>query len=314
MVLSVGEIAWFQQLGTAVSSVREKVWGGGSDVAPRCQGIHPTCADGSPPRFWDAPQDLREWRTFELADAMEQGLSRELTTHFVEPVRIGDEQRFLVRRSENRREYLLTTEQGDPLLLAQASVDGGKFDLFVAGSNDPPIALGPAFDLQANATRDEWTLRSMRCEQCEYRATRASMPRELARVSHYREEIGSSKAWCMDVTIPEVRKDGSCASWCPVCCGTGAADTGNKSTDLVMRRPTWNSRAKALTLDFFGRCSQASAKNIQLKVSGEAVGKDVSKVACLFGKTDTNTFTLDVRRPLGTVQAFAVALTTAHWC
>jgi len=183
--------------------------------------------------------------------------------------------------------------------------------MFVAGGGDIPVALGPVFDLQANAARDQWTLRSLRCEHCEYRGTRASGPRDLARMSHYREEIGGGMAWCMDVTIPEVSMDGSCgAVWCPVC---GNREADQNKIDLTMRMPKWNRRAQALTLDFFGRVSLSSAKNLQLKVSGETVGKDARKVSLLFGKESSNMFALDVRRPLGTVQAFAIALTTKEW-
>jgi len=296
MASHVEQLSWFRQMGEKVGFVNAA-----SKTAKAAQ--------NEEPRPWDAPADLREFRTFELADAMELGLCRELTTHFVDPVREGDERRMLVRRSADRQEYVLTTEQKEPLLVARRHGSEKRFDIYVAGEGDPPVALGPAFDMRVGSG-DQWTLRSLRCEQCEQRATRASGPRDLLHVKHYREEVGSCQAWCMDVTVPTVLEDSRCAVWCPVC-GDRAVD--KLKTELTVRRPQWNEKRKLLSLDFFGRAKLASAKNIQLKLSGETVGTDASKVSLLFGKIESNTFVLDVKRPLGAVQAFAVALSTADW-
>jgi hypothetical protein len=71
---------------------------------------------------------------------------------------------------------------------------------------------------------------------------------------------------------------------------------------------------KSLTLDFFGRCSKASPKNIQLQFPGaDQTGVSQEKVQLLFGKIDDNLFVLDYRQPLGMVQAFAAALSTKDW-
>jgi len=307
MALSTEEVRWFRRLGNLGNALRQKLTGG--IIRPLEKALVP--------RPWDAPNEMRQWRTFELADAMEQGLSRELTTHFVEPIKGSEQVRYLVQRSEDQREFLLKTEKDDPLLLAKLNLEsrsGARFDIYVAGGGDPPVALGPAFDVQANPRGDQWTLRSLRCEHCEFRGTRASGPRSLANVSHYREEVGAGTAWCMDVLLPKINDDGSSAVWCQVCGCAGQQE--EERTELTMRRPKWNSTVKALMLDFYGRCSLASAKNIQLKVAGDSVGIEggtSDKVKLLFGKTKSNSFVLDFRRPLGTVQAFAIALTTYDW-
>ena len=83
---------------------------------------------------------------------MEQGICKELTTHFVDPVCQEDEQCLIVKRSEDRRVYVLEVKTGAPLLLARAISDSSKFDIFVAGGGDPPVALGPAFDVQATSS------------------------------------------------------------------------------------------------------------------------------------------------------------------
>lgn len=122
-------------------------------------------------------------------------------------------------------------------------------------------------------------------------------------MSHYTEMVGDGNAFCMDVELPELRKDGQSHAVCSVC---GKDDVGG--CVLSTRRPKWNSRQKTLTLDFRGRCSMASAKNFQLEAEN-----DPSQVVLLFGKVGANKFVLDYGHPLGTVQAFAAALTATHW-
>ncbi|CAE8594940.1 unnamed protein product [Polarella glacialis] len=204
-----------------------------------------------------------------------------------------------------KREYLLSTESGEALLMAATCADGLGFEMFITCGGEPPKALGPAFSLRCNAQRDQWSLCSVRCEKCETLGKRQLGTRELARVNHYCETVGDGNAFCMDVEMPEILEDGSCSVICPVCAGPDA-DVGGQV--LSSRRPKWNARQKTLTLDFRGRCSMASAKNFQLEAENDA-----SKCTLLFGKIASNKFVLDFKHPFGMVQAFAAALTATHW-
>eukprot|EP00441_Pelagodinium_beii_P043136 CAMPEP_0197650000 /NCGR_PEP_ID=MMETSP1338-20131121/30683_1 /TAXON_ID=43686 ORGANISM="Pelagodinium beii, Strain RCC1491" /NCGR_SAMPLE_ID=MMETSP1338 /ASSEMBLY_ACC=CAM_ASM_000754 /LENGTH=290 /DNA_ID=CAMNT_0043224333 /DNA_START=51 /DNA_END=920 /DNA_ORIENTATION=+ len=254
------------------------------------------------PSGWDVPVELRQWRNFEFADALEQGLGPGLTSTFVEPPPAEEEKdrRLIVKCENERKEWILESAEGEPLLKAVGLADG--FDLFA--TNDSK-ALGPAFTLRSNAKQDSWTLSSVRCERCESRGTRLCGTRELARMSHYCETVGDGNAFCMDVEMPELLEDGSSSVMCSVCSDPDEAIGGSV---LTSKRPKWNQRQKTLTLDFRGRCSMASAKNFQLEAEN-----DPSKVTLLFGKVGANKFVLDYCNPLGTVQAFATALTATHW-
>jgi len=256
---------------------------------------------------WDVPTEMRQWRVFEFADILEQGLGPGLTTSFVEPpgAKEAKERRLIVDIEPDRREYLLSTESGEALLMAATCADGLGFEMFITCGGEPPKALGPAFSLRCNAQRDQWSLCSVRCEKCETLGKRQLGTRELARVNHYCETVGDGNAFCMDVEMPEILEDGSCSVICPVCAGPDA-DVGGQV--LSSRRPKWNARQKTLTLDFRGRCSMASAKNFQLEAENDA-----SKCTLLFGKIASNKFVLDFKHPFGMVQAFAAALTATHW-
>eukprot|EP00440_Ansanella_granifera_P032712 gb/GFBE01035489.1/.p1 GENE.gb/GFBE01035489.1/~~gb/GFBE01035489.1/.p1 ORF type:complete len:297 (+),score=66.95 gb/GFBE01035489.1/:1-891(+) len=256
----------------------------------------------------DVPEELRQWRIFEFADLLEQGLAPGPTSTFVEPAdkEAKKDERLLVLSEPEKKSWTLTTEAGDSLLMAAARADGLGFDIFAKSEGESPRkALGPSFVLACNEQKNHWTLSSVRCEQCESRGTRLCGSRELARMSHYSEAVGEGNAFCMDVELPEVGEDGLSSVVCSVC-SDPEADIGG--CVLSTRRPKWNARQKTLTLDFRGRCSLASAKNFQLEAEN-----DSSKVTLLFGKVEPNKFVLDYAFPLGMVQAFGTALTATHW-
>ena len=75
---------------------------------------------------------------------MEQGLSRALMSSYTEASM--SERRMLVQRSQDRREYMLMSEEGDEILLARATDTAARsFDIYIPSGGDPPCALGPAF-------------------------------------------------------------------------------------------------------------------------------------------------------------------------
>jgi hypothetical protein len=236
---------------------------------------------------------------------MEQGLSGGIASNFLEVHQ--EEVRLCVNRSADKKELLLTTEDGDNLLLARSNDNGGGFSIFVMCDGDPPKALGPAFSLTPNSAHDRWTLRANTCSQCESKGRRVCGSQELAYISHSIESIGDgdAKICCLDMEIPAMSQESSIDVWCPMCEDQAAE---KEVVELTTRKPKWNARRKTLTLDFFGRCHLASAKNFQL----EAVGKP-DKVKLLFGKVGDSQFVLDFNKPLSTVQAFAAAVSTTAW-
>jgi len=253
-----------------------------------------------------------EWRSFELADAMEQGLAQELTSNFVTAPVQGEVKRVIVEDSLDGTQHVLLTEDGSPLLFARKGCRGNKLDIYIATGGDPPIGLGPAFSITAEGSKSEtWTLTSDRCEQCAYlprerRCCAAAGQRELARIRHQREQVGPCTMMCMEVDLPELTDDRT-----PACSVVGGQGTQRKCR-LVSKRPVWNERLQALTLDFHGRVKMTSHKNFQLQHSGEELSPP-SEPELLFGKAGENSWVLDYRTPLGMVEAFAIVLSTRIW-
>jgi hypothetical protein len=263
-----------------------------------------------------------DYRAFELADAMEQGLAQELTTAFIKAPPKLDEKKvetLFVHRSEDKAKHVLTSQDGEPLLIAQGPKGGDatRIDIYVPTGGDPPVALGPAFTLAAHEEYDDcWILTSERCECCEYLPpTKACCRgkigrRELAHIRHFRETIGAGSAMCMEVDLPTLRADNSPDIWC-----TRAGTCGESQGRICLesRKPRWNAKLHSLVMSFWGRATCASAKNFQLQYMGAQRSEKEQDVELLFGKTGENSFVLDYRRPLGMAQAFAVALSTASW-
>jgi hypothetical protein len=264
--------------------------------------IHPDgIASGN--KIGDVPDEPRQWSVFEYADIMEQGLSGGIAQGFIEAP--GEEVRLCVERSPDRKEFLLTTNDGERLLLARANDNSEAFSIFVTPGGDPPRAIGPAFTLVPNSKKDRWTLHAKTCDQCERRGKRTCGSRELAYISHSIEKMGTANVCCMEMEIPAFTEDGNLDVWCQVCKG---GNLDEQCVELTSRKPTWNPRTKTLNLDFYGRCHLASTRNFQLELAGK---KEKHKL--LFGKVSDNQFVLDYKSPLGTVQAFAAAISTTVW-
>jgi len=264
--------------------------------------VHPSGVSGC--KVGDVPDDDRQWCAFEFADLLEQGLTGGFAGSYIEAPE--SEVRLCVERSPDRKEYLLMTGDGTHLLLARQNDNDHGFSIFVTGGGHPPRALGPAFTLIPNSTNDRWTLHARTCDKCEGRGKRLCGSRELAYISHHIEEVETARLCCMNMEIPAMKDDGILDVWCPVCKGSKLDE---ECLELTSRKPKYNPRHKTLNLDFYGRCTMASTRNFQLEIAGKEGGKH----RLLFGKVGENQFVLDFNKPLGMIQAFAAAVTTAVW-
>lgn len=258
-----------------------------------------------PEAVGSAPEEPRQWCSFEYADCLEQGLGPGLTSRFMEVCPdVAKEFRLLIHRTDKRSNVNLLTEGGQQLLVAKSRDEGARFDIYVtAEGSEKTLALGPAFVLQGNKEKNRWSLSRERCDLCESLGRRTCGSHEIARMSHYVETVGEGQAFCLDLEMP-VGQNGSRVVTCGVCGDPKARFEMRVST----RRPKWNPKHKSLTLDFRGRCSLASAKNFQLEDPG-----DPQKCRFLFGKVGAQNFVLDFRNPLSHIQAFATALSAMHW-
>eukprot|EP00929_Paragymnodinium_shiwhaense_P115718 TRINITY_DN84769_c0_g1_i1.p1 TRINITY_DN84769_c0_g1~~TRINITY_DN84769_c0_g1_i1.p1 ORF type:complete len:309 (-),score=86.23 TRINITY_DN84769_c0_g1_i1:66-992(-) len=306
----LAEDNWYNHIGDAASKVKQKMV-----VQPLKSlkaSVQPAEKENQAPeeRSWEAPKDLRQWKAFDFAEIMEEGISPGLSSEHIQLPERHLEVRLCVQRLPDRMTYMLSTKKHKTLLLAKVDNNigpRGGLAIYVARDGDSPAALGPAFHLETAKSNDkQWILKSVRCEECEAMGKRDCGVRELARITHYTEVIGEGHAFCMDVEVPMVYEDGDVDVWCSCC---GVTSRQERHTLLTSRRPKWNPRRKSLTLDFRGRCSVASAKNFQLEVKGRP-----GKSTLLFGKVSKDDFVLDYAQPLGEVQAFAAALTSAlNW-
>lgn len=272
------------------------------------------------------PSANKEWLAFDLADSLEQGLARELTTQYTAACCDQKARALTVVRSEDRLEYLLMGEDDQPLMLAIARPSARRFDIYATDESGNHRALGPSFELAFSSDTLHWELCAEQCGNCVYKTrcsdvSRSSGKRCLLRAHQARRAIGPGFAMSMGVELPSGGE-----VWCN-CQDRGApcsddisprvplVEYGGSCLKLESLKPRWSSRLRSLTLDFDGRCSRASAKNFQLAPcrSGDAACPDSKDTVLQFGKMRAHTFCLDFKAPLGVVQSFALALTTAFW-
>jgi len=295
------ELGWFSQLSRTALNVAAKAK---SDNCPR----------------WI--EKKVEWRSFDLADAMEMGMSREITTGLITPKPLHEPStQLILERSRDRSDFFLKPDtEAEPMLMGRVSKKDNRIDIYIPMGGDPPIAVGPAFSLSAtNADHTAWTLTSQRCECCEYlpqaHATGCSnaCKRELAHIRHIKEKFHGCNIMRVEVDLPSLDSEGSPNVWCTRSAGRSGIASAEGKLHLVSRRPRWSAERKGLTQDFQGRCSCASSKNIQLDSTlDSAVRGSKQPAELLQGKIGENTFTLDYQHPLGMAQAFAIAL-SSHW-
>lgn len=267
----------------------------------------------------DVDRRQRE-RGFDIADAMERGLAREVSTDFVYPLRRARNLwRFHVIRSEDKLEHRLFSEEGEFLIFAKTFAKEGRVDFFMHNSNEDDYDPSrPAFTMAFNKDKTQWRLTKRECELCQYRSKHRSCghlgKQQLAHVEQVRQPIGEGIFNCMEVAIPGLFADGSRVVFCPAAGYDNLASSLSSPVDsheamcLATKRPVWNEEVECLVLDFKGRTVEASAKNFQL-----ALPERPDQIICQFGKIGPSVFGLDFGFPLSVIQGFAISLSTMYW-
>ena len=133
--------------------------------------------------------------------------------------------------------------------------------------------------------------------------------RELMHV-HFINSLRNRNPGAMHVGVPTVAKSGEAAVFRPSVEGKGGLEDNLKANTIQEmevfknREPKWNAESQMYQLDFRGRATHASCKNIQLTIRDS----DQSKAELLMGKVDDNKFNVDFQYPFSALQAFAFAL------
>lgn len=218
---------------------------------------------------------------FDEADAMERGLIGPTTNaeedRLVKPPK--QEQHLRVKILKDGAEHRLTDAEGELKLVARCREEARRIDIYLASEGTDGTA---SFTMTYDEDMTEFRLARVPRDDSDRKG------RELLRIAQTREDIGGGKCIYLDVTVHET-------------------DTG-AFHQLGSKRPVWNRRLKSLTMDFGGRCDKASPRNFQMCPLDD---EDVSLM--FFGKIGRNTFSMDYVEPLGTLHAFAIAISTQHW-
>lgn len=287
-----------------------------------------------------------DYDALEFADRLEMGLSREIVSNYMTPVRSSLKLERYNVLTENGTEFRLLSDDFAFLLYARLYAQERRVDIFQYDPKDEAHydVNKPAFRLNFNSARTEWSLVQERCQCCLYSPVSCGGKgkQQLACVRHFQKKLGDGVSNCMEVKIPGVGMNGSPVVWCsrgksgtptsspcrsptrqkivdfsdygdasPVVSPERASpvgfslSTGRESETLTTKMPTWNEEFECLVLDFEGRSVTSSAHNFQL-----AHSEDPAQLLCQYGKIGPTTFSLDFKKPLSVVQAFGVSLST----
>eukprot|EP00927_Polykrikos_kofoidii_P041166 TRINITY_DN35089_c0_g1_i1.p1 TRINITY_DN35089_c0_g1~~TRINITY_DN35089_c0_g1_i1.p1 ORF type:complete len:280 (+),score=32.34 TRINITY_DN35089_c0_g1_i1:198-1037(+) len=256
-----------------------------------------------PPEKSEKPFRTDCERGFDIADAMEMGMARELVTDFVLPLRRSSRLwKFNVERFDSNRQYRLFSESGAFLMYARCKQGGRCVQFFLYDPREENSLFDPdrpAFTMSRNSAKTEWRIVQEAGDDQSSPSPACMTPngnmrnvdqREVAIIRHSRNEIGDGISNLMDVLL----------------CGDGHAP--HEEHTLFTKVPEWNEQVQSLVLDFKGRSVLPSAKNFQLCRDDRP-----DRVVCQYGKLGPNSFGLDFKFPMTVIQAFGCALTTANW-
>ena len=139
---------------------------------------------------------------------------------------------------------------------------------------------------------------------------KGTLRRELLYVN-FINSLRNRNPGAMEVIVPRVDPEGKPVMVRPAQVGQDGLAERHKNpakvNDLVSlknREPKWNPASNMYQLDFQGRATMASCKNIQLHAKD---GPD-NDICFLMGKVDDNKFNIDFKHPMSCLQAFAFAL------
>lgn len=237
-------------------------------------------------------------RSLDMAEMMEQGLSRELVSDFTQPLQHSNRLwKFQVERSEDKHEFRLYCSRGEFLMFARVARDARHVSFFLYDPLSHESTLydpdRPAFTMSYSSSKTEWRLFQERCDSCHYSPQHLACGccqgrLEILDIHHSRQAVGDGVNHCMDIYAP--------------------ASMHCEEQRFVSKLPVWNDEVASLVLDFKGRRVLASAKNFQL-----AQEEHPGHVVCQYGKIGPDTFGLDFRYPMTVIQAFSISLTTLFW-
>jgi len=154
----------------------------------------------------------------------------------------------------------------------------------------------------------EYTLYDDGVNPDEKKKEKGPLRRELLYVN-FLNSLRNRNPGAMQVTAPSTDDKGNATMVRPQTDKEALAERSKRGdmNGLVMlknREPKWNPVSNMYQLDFHGRATMASCKNIQL----HAKDGDPASVNFLMGKVEENKFNVDFKGPFSCVQAFAFAL------
>ena len=136
---------------------------------------------------------------------------------------------------------------------------------------------------------------------------KGTLRRELLHVN-FINSLRNRNPGAMQVVVPAQGDDGAAVPVRPGSSSNGLAERLKRQQmedlDLLKNRePKWNAASNMYQLDFQGRATLASCKNIQL----HHVDGDPADVSFLMGKVEENKFNVDFKAPFSCLQAFIAA-------
>mgnify|MGYP001946165182 CR=1 FL=1 len=129
--------------------------------------------------------------------------------------------------------------------------------------------------------------------------------KELCAVTYAPNIIGSKGPRKMQVAVPSVDEDNNVSEANVDLLQRIKDRKFNDVTYMINKQPLWSEAVGAYVLNFYGRVTMASVKNFQL-----VCPEDQSTVLLQFGRTDKDSFNMDLRWPLSPMQAFAITLSS----
>lgn len=139
--------------------------------------------------------------------------------------------------------------------------------------------------------------------------------RELAAALYKTNILGTKGPRKMQVLIPGILPSGQVRIFRPETDKESLAERfkSGKTDDMIVlknKAPMKDPVSGTWYLNFNGRVTKASVKNFQLVVDDDTADGPDSPIILQFGKTNKDTFTMDVSWPLSIFQAFAIVLSS----